>query len=59
MWRGITPAHAGTTLQVSDTVPKSRDHPRSRRNNYIIPSGVREVVGSPPLTREQLFLIGG
>ena len=53
----ITPAHAGTTPQGVVFSIESWDHPRSRGNNLFQDIGADGVIGSPPLTREQLHEI--
>ena len=52
-WGRITPAHAGTTLGRSTILTSLEDHPRSRGDNSFTDPRVRNIVGSPPLTRGQ------
>ena len=53
----ITPAHAGTTLSLCPWTRQDEDHPRSRGNNTAGCCLQYRIVGSPPLTREQLHEI--
>ena len=54
----ITPAHAGTTEYQPYREDRGEDHPRSRGDNDNTYSDVVNGVGSPPLTRGQLFIKG-
>ena len=51
----ITPAHAGTTYNLTLYSPMTRDHPRSRGNHSTVESSSCVILGSPPLTREPLY----
>ena len=49
-WR-ITPAHAGKTFWHLFFLARTRDHPRSRGENYKDVFSYDNYKGSPPLTR--------
>ena len=51
---GITPAHAGTTVQLGTSCNFLQDHPRSRGDNRTKAATTEGSTGSPPLTRGQL-----
>ena len=51
---GIAPAYAGTTRGRFPMGPQARDYPRSRGNNSGFSVMDGSLMGSPPLTREQL-----
>ena len=51
---GITPACAGTTLILPDSITKSEDHPRVCGNHIRCRVFEAFVVGSPPRVREPL-----
>ena len=51
---GITPACAGTTCRLRESLPLFRDHPRLRGNNSSVILITSLILGSPPLAREQL-----
>ena len=51
---GITPAHAGTTIYITQNTQNTQDHPRSCGNHYASFLQSKHVVGSPPLMREPL-----
>ena len=54
----ITPAYAGTTPSPTSSPITYRDHPRLR-GDHVFPSSAPELrVGSPPLTRGPLELLG-
>ena len=48
----ITPAHAGTTVEIKERKAIYGDHPRSRGNHRSLQLFLRLCLGSPPLTRE-------
>ena len=47
----ITPARAGNTEIIEDTLYTARDHPRSRGEYHCSNEWQRQNVGSPPLAR--------
>ena len=47
----ITPACAGKTMASSTEVPALTDHPRMRGEDFRIPRGIRNKLGSPPHAR--------
>ena len=49
---GITPAHAGTTLIVTNCLISLQDHPRSCGNHRLLCKKNKQPDGSPPLMRE-------
>ena len=51
----ITPAHAGTTKADITALGVGGDHPRSRGDNAFAAFTAVISMGSPPLTRGQLF----
>ena len=51
--KGITPAHAGKTLQYFSLQLSFRDHPRSRGKDIVSNLECFPLPGSPPLTRER------
>ena len=51
--RGITPAYAGTTIEVNNYTTRQRDHPRIRGDNTKAIALDTSVLGSPPHTRGQ------
>ena len=48
---GITPACAGNSIPAGICVISSRDHPRLRGEQFIIPKCAFGIAGSPPLAR--------
>ena len=50
---GITPAHAGTTINPVGFFLRLGDHPRSRGDNRTYTTITKSSWGSPPLTRGQ------
>ena len=56
----ITPAHAGTTLDIALETAFIEDHPRSRGDHAVAVSLVLDRYGSPPLTRgpRDVYIIG-
>ena len=55
---GITPAHAGTTLIVTNCLISLQDHPRSCGNHRLLCKWSLPSTGSPPLMREPQIIIG-
>ena len=51
----ITPAHAGTTLQIHVLKGALWDHPRSRGDHFKYGIPQLGIYGSPPLTRGPLM----
>ena len=49
----ITPAHAGTTSEMTGGITTTEDHPRSRGDNLLRDANKQMKTGSPPLTRGQ------
>ena len=49
---GITPAYAGTTIDVNFSSSLAGDHPRLRGNYLFYSIHILPLMGSPPLTRE-------
>ena len=56
-FKGITPAHAGTTFHRCELLRRYRDHPRSCGNHVATKTGIYAILGSPPLMREPLFTV--
>ena len=56
---GITPAYAGKTLRKGHSAGVERDHPRLRGKDIDVSKIIPWQRGSPPLTRERLFLLVG
>ena len=52
----ITPAYAGKTFQLAELLLQLQDHPRLRGKDPASASQQDYYIGSPPLTRERLFL---
>ncbi len=52
---GITPACAGKTFKIGDSMPRGWDHPRMCGKNSISSNEVSHTPGSPPHVREKLF----
>ena len=55
---GITPACAGNTLSATCFTTNLRDHPRLRGEYYNSPFKILIAVGSPPLARGILYVVG-
>ena len=55
---GLIPAHAGSTLDVKWEVEVGRAHPRSRGEHEGCSSATASRMGSSPLTRGALHLLG-
>ena len=51
--RGITPACAGKTFKIGDSMPRGWDHPRMCGKNSISSNEVSHTPGSPPHVREK------
>ena len=49
----ITPAHAGTTSEMTGGITTTENHPRSRGDNLLRDANKQMKTGSPPLTRGQ------
>ena len=50
---GITPACAGKTFKIGDSMPRGWDHPRMCGKNSISSNEVSHTPGSPPHVREK------
>ena len=50
-WRGLIPAHAGSTQRLTWWSCGSPAHPRSRGEHRLVPVGSARFLGSSPLTR--------
>ena len=57
LYVGITPAYAGKTAIVKHSSSVIGDHPRLRGKDNVVEERIKKQVGSPPLTRERLFII--
>ena len=56
---GLIPAHAGKTERLPDRRGPGRAHPRSRRENHLMPQPIDLSAGSSPLTRGKRYISGG